>query len=122
MEETFLDIAGKTDLLSYSIHLISVEVVNERPYPVPLHYRETLEKEITELLRLGLIKNINSNYCWPMVLIKKKDASLRLCIDFRKLNALTVPDAHPIPNIEDLLSVVSNAKVFFSKCDLTKGY
>lgn len=92
-----------------------------KPYPIPIHYLKEVEKEIEELENLGIIIRSNSNYCSPTVIIKKKNQTLRICIDYRQLNAVTVPDAEPIPNVDDLIMTLVHSKIF-SKLDMTKGY
>ncbi|GFO46156.1 Pol polyprotein [Plakobranchus ocellatus] len=73
------------------------------------------------MVELGVIERSTSPYCSPIVLVRKKDGSLRLCIDFRKLNALTVQDATNIPLPEDLFTQLSHSTIFTS-CDLSKAY
>ena len=62
-----------------------------------------------------------SPFASPTILVKKKDGSMRLCIDYRKLNAVTKKDAHPLPRIEDLFDTLTGSK-FFSRLDLAIGY
>lgn len=66
------------------------KVVNQRPYRMPHHQKEILEKIIKELLKYGVIRPSTSPFSSPMLLVKKKDGSWRLCTDYRKLNAITV--------------------------------
>ena len=78
--------------------------------------------EVRELLELGIIEKSTSPYCSPIVLVPKKGTSKkRLCLDLRELNAITVFDAEPIPDQEEILTKLSGKK-YFTKIDLAKGY
>ena len=69
----------------------------------------------------GIIQKSNSPYASPIVLVQKKDGSLRICVDYRRLNAKTVRDAFPLPRIEESLEALRGAK-YFSSLDLAHGY
>ena len=92
-----------------------------RPYRVPQHQKKEMEEQIKKLLAAHLIRHSQSPYAALVLLVKKKDSSMRLCTDFRKLNALTIKNKFPIPVIEDLLDELHGAK-YFSKLDLRSGY
>uniref|UniRef100_A0A453NRI9 Reverse transcriptase n=1 Tax=Aegilops tauschii subsp. strangulata TaxID=200361 RepID=A0A453NRI9_AEGTS len=92
-----------------------------RPYRVPQHQKQEMEDQIRKLLAAHLIRHSQSPYAAPVLLVKKKDSSMRLCTDFRKLNSITVKNKFPIPVIEDLLDELHGAK-YFSKIDLRSGY
>ena len=73
------------------------------------------------MLDIGAIRHSNSPWASPVVLVRKKDGSLRFCIDLRKLNARTVKDACSLPRIEDALDSLNGACIFIS-LDLKSGY
>ncbi|GFR77903.1 polyprotein [Elysia marginata] len=73
------------------------------------------------MISSGIIEPSSSPYASPITVVKKKDSTIRLCIDFRRLNSITEFDAEPIPTLEELLTKMQGAR-FISKLDLTKGY
>lgn len=73
------------------------------------------------MLELGIIETSTSEWCSPIVLVPKKDGSLRFCIDFRYLNAISKFDPYPMPRIDELLERVGRGK-FITTLDLSKGY
>lgn len=115
------DVPGRTNVVSHDIQLTTVKPVSVKRNYGPFNAKEKVIKEVREMLRLGIIEESTSPYCAPIVVVPKKDGSIRLCIDYRQLNAVTVPDAEPIPNPDDLFARIGNAK-YFTKIDLTKGY
>ncbi|KAJ3687784.1 hypothetical protein LUZ61_016948 [Rhynchospora tenuis] len=108
--------------VDHSITLIpDSKTVNQRPYRYSYFQKVEIEKIITELLANQLIQPSNSPYASPVLLVKKKDGSWRMCVDYRQLNTLTVKNKYPIPVIDDLLDELHGASIF-SKVDLRSGY
>ena len=76
---------------------------------------------IDELLKAGLIRPSISPYGSPVIFVKKKDGTLRMCIDYRALNNITIKNAAPLPRIDDILDQLKGSKIF-SKIDLRWAY
>ena len=92
------------------------------PYrQIPRLLYDEVKTHINDLLANGWIRQSQSAYSSPMVCVRKKDGSLRLCIDYRKLNAKTIPDRQPIPRVQDLLDGLGGQK-WFSTLDMSQAY
>jgi hypothetical protein len=114
----FSDVPGSTTLIEHEVSLTSDAPVRSKPYPIPFKARESLKKDIDDMKRLNIIRESRSTYASPVVVVKKKDGSDRVCIDYRKLNKITEFDPEPMPTAEDLFRQVSGSKIF-SKIDLS---
>ena len=119
--QTFTDIPKRTNVIECEIKLTTDDPVRSSPHKVPYSVREVIRKEVSNMLDMSVIERANSKYCSPVVLIAKKDNTVRFCIDYRKLNRVTVFDPEPLPNPEDLFVQLSKSK-YLSKIDMMKGY
>ncbi|XP_074376979.1 uncharacterized protein LOC141718495 [Apium graveolens] len=117
-------IRGKIDYreIEFAIDLApGTEPVSKAPYRMaPVEMKE-LAKQLQELLEKGVIRPSVSPWGAPVLFVKKKDGSMRLCIDYRELNKLTIKNKYPLPRIDDLFDQLKGAK-YFSKIDLRSGY
>ena len=119
--EIFQDKPGSTSMIEHHIHTGSAQSVRLPPYRVPYAFREPVKAELDEMVASGIIEPSTSEWCAPMVLVKKKDGSLRVCVDYRRLNQVSETDAYPMPRIDDLIDRVGSS-TFISTMDLTRGY
>jgi len=100
--------------------------VNVRPYRLPEKHKQEVNRQIKEMLQNKIIKTSVSQWNAPLLVVPKKaDASgkpkLRVVVDFRKLNNITVGDSFPLPNITEILDQLGSAK-YFTTLDLASGY
>ena len=97
------------------------EPIKSRMRRTPLHFEKEEEASLKKMLDAGVIVESNSEYAHPVCLVRKKDGSVRWCIDMRKLNFYTVKDCFPIPRIEQCLDTLCGNR-YFSTLDLLSGY
>jgi hypothetical protein len=95
--------------------------ISKRPYRMPPAELVELKKQLQELLDKGFIRPSTSPWGCPALFVKKKDESLRLCVDYYPLNAVTIKNKYPLPRIDVLFDQLVGARVF-SKIDLRSGY
>ena len=118
------DLSGTTPNreIDFQIELApGTKPISKAPYKMaPLKLKE-LKVQMEELVNKGFVRPRTSPWGAPILFVKKKDGSLRLCIDYRELNKVTIRNQYPLPRIDDLFYQLQGARVF-SKIDLRSGY
>ena len=95
--------------------------IRQRPYRLPLAKRYLVEEQIKEMLEAGVIQPSSSPWASPITLQPKKNGKMRFCIDYRKVNKVSIKDSYPLPLIQDIFDQLEGAKIF-STIDLKAGY
>jgi len=101
--------------------LLEIVPIKQVPRRIPFQMREEVNKIIEDMRKQGVIEESQSPWMSPAVLVKKKDGSIRFCVDYRKLNSKTVKDSFPLPRIDGILDQLSG-NTWFSTTDLKSGY
>lgn len=112
---------GRTHMTRHQIDTGTAKPIRMHPRRVPLHLQQEVADHIKQMLDNDIIRPSCSPWAAPVVPVRKKDGSLRFCVDYRKLNEVTVKDAYPLPRIDDALDSLANAQ-WFSTLDLASGY
>lgn len=112
---------GCTNLITHDIPLTDNIPIRQRYRRIPPSDYDEIRAHIRKLLDSQVIRESCSPYASPIVLVRKKDGSLRLCVDYRLLNSKTRKDAFPLPRIEESLDALSGAQ-WFSTIELASGY
>jgi hypothetical protein len=120
-KDVFSDSPGTTNLGSHEIDTGDAKPIRQRPYRMPFATREIVRKEIDAMLKFGVVRPSISDWASPIVLVPKKDKTIRFCVNYKKLNKVTRFNAYPMPKIEDILDRLGKAK-FITTLDLCKGY
>jgi hypothetical protein len=108
--------------LEFTIYLkLGTEPIARMPYLMSTLELQELRMQLKELMDMGLIHPSVSLWGTPVIFIRNKDGSWRLCIDYHQLNKATIKNQYPFPRIDDLFDQMKGAMVF-SKIDLKSGY
>lgn len=112
---------GKTGKVKHHISLHDETPFKQRARPIHPQDIQAVRKHLHELLDAGIIRESESSFSSPIVVVRKKNGDVRLCIDYRKLNTQTVKDAYALPNLEETFTALHGSK-WFSVLDLKSGY
>ncbi|RWR98454.1 Transposon Ty3-G Gag-Pol polyprotein-like protein, partial [Dinothrombium tinctorium] len=112
---------GRTNLCEVKINTGNKPPFNLPPYRLPFFMRQEINRQIKEMLDMGVIRESKSPYSSPVLLVKKKDGSWRLVVDLRRLNQDVEAEVYPLPNLEDVMLILTEAK-YFSILDMNSGF
>jgi hypothetical protein len=112
---------GKTNSAQLVIKCITDEPVIYHPYRLPEAEKKILQGIIDELLNNEIISESNSPYASPILLVKKKTGDYRMCVDYRRLNAVTIKNQYPLPLIDEQLDRLGGNH-YFTTLDVASGF
>ena len=112
--DVFSNTPGRTRLAEHRIECGPARPIRLPLYRIPHAYRAAVQREIKEMLEGGIIEPLSSEWCSPMVVVKKKDGTLRVCVNYRRLNGISQA-------IDDVLDQLGRPQ-FITTMDLTRGY
>ncbi|GBN36312.1 Retrovirus-related Pol polyprotein from transposon 412, partial [Araneus ventricosus] len=112
---------GRCNMTQHRINTGNHPPIKQYPRRLPLAKKEEAERLVKEMVDNGIIEESSGPWASPIVLVKKKDGSTRFCVDYRKLNEITIKDSYPLPRIDDTLDAL-NGSQWFSTLDLKSGY
>ncbi len=112
---------GATSVVHHKIETGQATPIKQLPRRLPNVLKPVVEQQVNEMLDNGIVRPSKSPWASPIVLVRKKDGSWRFCVDFRKVNDVTIKDAYPLPQINDLIDSLAGQN-YFSTLDLASGY
>ncbi|UYV66609.1 K02A2.6-like [Cordylochernes scorpioides] len=112
---------GKTNLAKHRIDTENAKPIKHKPHRVSPKERDIIKEQIQDMLQEGVIRASSSPWAFPVILVRKRDGNWRFCVDYRKLNSITVKDVYPIPRIDDVMDTLQGSR-YFTAIDLRSGY
>ena len=112
---------GETDLLTMEINTGDASPKKQAVRRMPFAVRSEVAKQLRDMQAAGVVQPSSSPWASPVVMVRKRDGTLRFCVDYRELNSVTKADTFPLPRIDDLLDQLGAAR-YFSTLDLASGY
>ena len=119
--EVFSNLPGRTEACRLAIDTGSAAPKGSHPYRIPNKLKEGVRSEIEKLVEMGIVVPSTSPWASPIVPVPKRDGTVRVCVDYRKLNEVTTADPYYMTTLEEILEKVGESKVM-SKLDLAKGF
>ena len=108
--------------IEHSIETMSdTKPISKPPYRLSHAEAAEVEKQLTDYVSRGFIRSSSSPWASPILLVKKKDGAMRMCVDYRALNAVTIKNKYPLPRVDELFDQLHGAS-YFTKIDLRSGY
>ncbi|KAM7301281.1 reverse transcriptase/ribonuclease H [Ixodes scapularis] len=117
----FTETPGKTDILLHCIETGDAPPRSCNPRPISVHKRALLDAALKEMIDTDSVRESKSPWAFPVVLAPKKDGTARLCVDYRRLNDVSVRDSYPFPSISSVMYALGNATVF-TALDCSRGF
>src|SRR5688572_8001937 len=112
---------GHTSISRHRIETEGATPVREPLRRQPFMYRTIIDEQVDQMIANGIVEPTQSEWASNVVLAKKKDGTMRFCVDYRRLNERTRKDSYPLPRVEDCLDALAGAS-WFSTLDLRSGY
>ena len=112
---------GRTSVIKHTIPLTNEQPIKQRAYRIPYAQQDEVKTLIKGMEENEIIRRSSSPWTSPVVMVKKKDGSMRFCVDYRKLNEVTRKDTYPLPRIDEMLDKLGHATIF-TTLDLQSGY
>ena len=119
--DVFSDLPDRTIAAVHTIDTGDAQPIRSHPYKVPQAILDSYNAEVDKMLEMKIIRPSVSPWASGVVIVPKPDRTIRFCVDYRKLNAVSKMDAYPLPRVDEMLEKVASAK-YISTLDLTKGY
>lgn len=120
-QDLFSDVPGLTHLYEHEMKMKDQEPINKRSYPVPFTLRPAVEAKLREMEQMGIIERCTSPYSSPITVVKKKDGTIRICLDARGINEKLIDDTETPPRTEELLQKFYGCKSL-SSIDLSSSF
>lgn len=119
--DSHTSVLGQTSAATHRIETDGSCIIRRRPYRVSPKERKIIQENVDDMLKRNIVRPSASSWSSPVVLVQKKDGSVRFCVDYRALNKITRKDVYPMPRIDDALDTLQGAE-YFSSLDLRSGY
>ena len=113
---------GETDLIEMEIFTGDAPPSKQHLRRVPFGVRKEVAQQLQKMQEMNVIQPSSSPWSSPIVLVRKKDGTLRFCIDYRHLNSITKTDTYPLPRVDDIVDQLGPSTKYFSTLDLASGY